>query len=190
MSKTMSLSSPAIVSVEQYLAADRTAESKSEYYDGVVYAMSGASLRHNLIVTNLITTLKNGLRGGKCRVYPSDLRVSTSRRRYFYPDVTVVCGSAETADERNDILLNPTLLVEVLSDSTAAYDRGRKFLSYQTIPSLKEYLLVAQDEPRIECYRRQAEGWLYTQASSPDAAVSLESLGIELPLAEIYEEIY
>jgi len=186
----MSLSSPAIVSVEEYLAADRTAESKSEYYDGVVYAMSGASLRHNLIVTNLITTLKNGLRGGKCRVYPSDLRVSTpSRRRYFYPDVTVVCGSAQTADERNDILLNPTLLIEVLSDSTAACDRGRKFLSYQTIPSLKEYLLVAQDEPRIECYRRQTEGWLYTQVFSPEAAVNLESLGIELALAEIYDEI-
>lgn len=185
----MSLPSPATVSVEEYLAAERVAESKSEYYDGVVYAMSGASLAHNQIVTNLIVALQNRLKGGKGRAYPGDLRVSTpSGHRYFYPDVTVVCGPAQTFDERNDILLNPTVVVEVLSDSTAAYDRGRKFLSYQTIPSLKEYLLVAQDEQRVETFRRQPGGWLYTQIAHPEAAVALESLGLELPLVEIYEE--
>ena len=186
----MSLQSPVTVSVEEYLAADREAEYKSEYYDGVVYGMSGASLPHNRVVANLIAAFAVRLRGGKCRVYPSDLRVSTpSRRRYFYPDVTVVCGAAQAADDRSDILLNPTVVVEVLSDSTAAYDRGCKFLSYQTIPSLQEYLLVTQDEPRVECYRRQDQGWLYTQVAGPEAAVHLDSLSFDLPLAEIYEEL-
>lgn len=176
--------------MEDYLAAERRAIEKSEYFDGSVYAMSGASFEHNAIVANLITALKTRLRRGSCRVYPSDLRVATpNRRRYFYPDVTVVCGQAQSADEVADTLLNPTLLFEVLSDSTAAYDRGRKFLAYQTIPSLQEYVLVAQDEPRLECYRRQADGWLYTQVAVLDGGLRLQSLELELPLAEVYEDV-
>ena len=175
------------VSPEQYLTLEDEAESKSEYIDGVIYAMPGAMPLHSLIVANVIAELRSGLRGGRCRVYASDLKVTTpNRKRYFYPDASVICGELLLTEDRKDIVMNPTVMIEVLTPGTAAYDRGPKFLSYQTIPSLEDYVLVSQDERRVESYRRQGESWLYTRIEDQDASLVIASIGTELKLTEIY----
>src|SRR5918912_1251120 len=173
------------LSPEEYLAIERRAEYKSEYVDGVVYAMAGGSERHNLIAGNLITELNIRLRETPCRVYPSDLRVRVpSSKRFFYPDVSVVCGETEFADDARDVILNPVLIVEVLSESTAAFDRGKKFQSYQQIESLQEYLLVAQDEYVVEHFLRQENNhWLYTKVTGLEEAVVLPALKCQLALS-------
>ena len=178
------------LSPEEYLAMERKAELKSEYVDGVVYAMAGGSIRHNLIVANIIITLGGQLKGRPCRVYPSDLKVRVpNSKRFFYPDASVVCGDDEFADDEQDVILNPTLIVEVTLDSTAAFDRGKKFLSYQQIGSLREYLLVAQDEILIEGYARQGnDTWLYTRVMGPDGRLSLPSIECQLALTDVYDK--
>src|SRR5690242_16529859 len=134
------------ITPEQYLEIDRQAERKSEYYDGEMFAMAGAGFAHNLLATNLIAGLHGQLRGGPCRVLPSDQRVRIGPAgRYGYPDATVVCGKAEFADDRRDILLNPTVVIEILSPSTASFDRGFKFDAYTAITSMREYILIASD---------------------------------------------
>jgi Uma2 family endonuclease len=178
------------LSPEEYLAIERRAEYKSEYVDGVMYAMAGGSERHNLIAGNLITELNIQLRGAPCRVYPSDLKVRVpNSKRFFYPDVSVVCGEILFADDERDVVLNPILVVEVLSESTAAFDRGKKFQSYQQIESLEEYLLVSQDEFVVEHYLRQEDGhWLYTKASGFDDAITLPNMKCQLSLKDIYNK--
>jgi Uma2 family endonuclease len=178
------------LSPEEYLALERKAEFKSEYMDGVVYAMAGATTRHNLIVANLIITLGGQLKGRPCRVYPSDLKVRTpNSKRFFYPDVSVVCGPDEFADDAQDIILNPTLIVEVASESTAAFDRGKKFLSYQQINSLQEYLLVSQDEMLVEGFARQGnDTWLYTKVTGLEGSLTLPSIECELVLRDVYDK--
>lgn len=172
---------------DEYLRLERAAETKSEYDDGVVFAMSGASRRHNLIVAGLVRNLGNRL-PSRCHVYPSDMRVRILKpTRFFYPDVTVVCGEERFADD--DILLNPLVIFEVLSDSTAAFDRGRKFLSYQAIDSLREYVLVSQDEYLVEHYRRDGGQWLYTVARGIDATLPLAAAECQLSLREIYYQV-
>ncbi|HVQ37830.1 MAG TPA: Uma2 family endonuclease [Pyrinomonadaceae bacterium] len=175
---------------EDYLALERKAEFKSEYMDGAVYAFAGGSPRHNLIVANVIITLGLQLRGRPCRVYPSDLKVSVPNfKRFFYPDVSVVCGDDEVADDERDVLLNPKLIVEVSSESTAAFDRGKKFLSYQQIESLREYLLVSQDEMLVEDYTRQGnDTWLYTKVTGLDGSLSLPSIECTLSLKDVYDK--
>src|SRR6267142_5076894 len=170
------------VSPEEYLALERKAEFKSEYMDGVVYAFAGGSPRHNLIVANIIITLGGQLKGRPCRVYPSDLKVGVpNAKRFFYPDVSVVCGDDEIADDEQDVILNPTMIVEVSSESTAAFDRGKKFLSYQQIDSLKQYLLVSQDEILVESYARQdSESWLYIKETDLECILGLESVECNL----------
>lgn len=177
------------LSPEEYLALERQAEFKSEYLDGVVYAMAGASPRHNLIVANLIITIGGQLKGRPCKIYPSDLRVRVpDSKRFFYPDVSVVCGHDEFADDE-DALLNPTLIVEVSSESKAAFDRGKKFLSYQQISSLQEYLLVSQDEVLIEGYARQGnDSWHYTKVTGLEGVLKLPSIECELALKDIYDK--
>lgn len=179
------------LSPEEYLAIERRAEFKSEYVDGVVYAMSGASVRHNLIVSNLIVTLGSQLRGSSCSVFPSDLKVRVpSGRSYFYPDVSVICGEIEFGDDQSDIVSNPLVVIEVLSESTAAFDRGKKFQSYQQIESLREYLLVSQDEQVVEHYLRQDDGhWLYTRAAGPDESVELPTVNCLLTLRDVYDKV-
>jgi len=174
----------------EYLALERKAEFKSEYMDGVVYALAGASPRHNLIVANVIIKLGGQLKGRPCKVYPSDLKVGVpSSGRFFYPDVSVVCGDDEFADDEKDVILNPTLIVEVSSETTAAFDRGKKFLSYQQIGSLQEYLLVSHDEILIEGYTRQGnDTWLYTKVTSLDGNLSLRSVECELALKDVYDK--
>ena len=140
---------------EEYLALERQAQYKSEYYAGEIFAMAGASRWHNLIVANVIGELSLQLKGRPCTTYPSDMRVKISPTGlYAYPDVTVVCGDAQVEDTQQDTLLNPTLIVEVLSESTEAYDRGSKFAHYRKLASLLEYVLIAQTKSHVEHYVR------------------------------------
>lgn len=187
----MSTAARSYLSPEEYLEIDRAAEQKSEYVDGQMFAMAGGSRNHNLIVTNLARELSLALKGRPCEVYPSDLRIwIPENNRYTYPDASVVCGDPEFLDEHLDTLLNPTLIVEVLSPTTELYDRGKKFERYRSIESLQSYVLVSQDERRVEQYVRQADGrWLFSDTVGEEGVVSLPSIECELKLAEIYDKV-
>ena len=176
---------------EQYLAIEREAEYKSEYFQGEMLAMSISDWVHNQLVVNLVAGFHNQLRSRPCNVYPSQMRVLVrATGLYTYPDVVVVCGERRFVDERRDILLNPSLLVEVLSPSTEAFDRGRKFEHYQSIESLGEYLLVASDRAHIDQYTRRPDGrWLLTSADRLEDSLDLESIGCRLALADLYEKV-
>ena len=181
------------ITPEQYLALDRAAEIRSEYYDGVMYAMSGGSHPHSYITTNLASELRTALKGSPCGASATDLRVKIPGRTYVYPDVVVVCGEPKYLDGEIDTLLNPSLVIEVLSPSTERHDRGLKSARYRTIESLKEYALVSQTEPRVEIYRKQASGdWLLSESVGLDATCRFEGLKeepVRIPLAEIYERV-
>lgn len=169
---------------------ERTSEVRHEFYDGEMFAMVGASRDHNLIVTNLIGSLHPQLRDRSGEVYANDMRVQVEPTGlYTYPDLIVVCGEPRFGDERGDVLLNPTVIFEILSESTEAYDRGKKFGHYRTLGSLTDYLLVSQHEPRIEHFSRQEGGWLMEEAQGLDGVLPLPSLGCKLPLADVYERI-
>jgi Uma2 family endonuclease len=176
---------------EQYLEIERKAEYKSEYYRGEMFAMAGASRAHNLLAGHLVRDLSQQLRAKPCELYPSDMRVRVgSTGLYTYPDVVVVCGEPQFGDNQPDTLLNPTLLVEVLSSSTEAYDRGRKFQKYQTIDSLREYLMVASDCVSADLYTRQVDGrWLLTSVTRLEDTIELQSIGCSLTLSDLYEKI-
>jgi Uma2 family endonuclease len=184
----MSSISNSYISPEEYLALERKAEYKSEYIDGQIFAMAGGSERHNLIVANIIAGLHSQLMGSPCRVYPSDLKVRARKPRFFfYPDVSVVCGETKFHDEQRDVVLNPVVIFEVLSEATAAYDRFRKFQDYQQLDTLSEYILVSQDEPLVEQYVRQENGsWIYTSLSELDSSLVLPSIRCKLELRFIY----
>lgn len=175
---------------EEYLAIERQAEYKSEYMDSEVYAISGASLRHNKIVANVIAELVQQLKGRPYSALPSDMKVRMpDSRKFFYPDVSVVCGEPQFHDERQDIILNPILIVEVLSEGTAACDRGEKFQAYQQLASLQEYLLISQDKNFIQQYVRQTqESWTYRAAVRLESTLSLPSIECELSLKAIYDK--
>jgi Uma2 family endonuclease len=179
---------PEYISPEEYLRLERQAEYKSEYVDGVMYAMSGASEKHNLIAINMATELNLQLRSTRCKVYPSDMKVRVpSSRKFFYPDVSVVCDEARFADDEKDALLNPLVIIEVLSESTTAYDRGKKFQFYQEIESFKEYVLIEQDEPVVERYVRQPDGsWVYTKVAGLEQSFAFSSIKCEAALKDIY----
>lgn len=179
------------VAVEEYLAFERAAEHKNEYFDGEIVAMTGASRRHNLIQVNVAAELRNQLRDDPCEVYQSEMRVRIpSANIYTYPDVTVVCGEPEFEDDQFDTLLNPTLIVEVLSKSTAAYDRTVKFGHYRTLNSLKEHLLVSQYDYRVEHGVRQSDGrWLLSDIISRESRIELSSVPCVLELAEVYHKV-
>jgi Uma2 family endonuclease len=189
--RTMSTSPEKRYSPEEYLALERRAEHKSQFFDGEIFAMSGASRRHNLIAMNIGRELSAQLKGRTCEVYPSDMRVKVSPTGlYTYPDVVVVCGEPRFEDDRDDTLLNPTVVIEVLSPSTEDYDRGRKAEQYRQIESLAEYVLVAQDRHHVEIHRRQKSGeWLLWETNRPDDTAKLRSIGCELPLVEMYDKV-
>ncbi len=175
---------------EEYLALERAADYKSEYVAGEIFAMAGASEDHNTIAGNIFRLLGNQFQGGPCRVYISDMRVQVAATgMYTYPDVVAVCGPREFADAHRDTLLNPTVVVEVLSPSTEAYDRGAKAAYYRRLPALAEYMLVAQDQMHIEHYARQGAGWFLTELAAPDDLLRLPALDAALPLAAIYENV-
>jgi Uma2 family endonuclease len=179
------------LTVEEYLALERQSEIRSEYLDGEIAAMTGGSPNHSLIIGNLHAELRQALKSGPCRVFPGDLRIRIpATNLYNYPDIVVVCGDVLPDETDRDAILNPVVIVEVLSPTTESYDRGKKFESYQTLESLKEYVLVAQDRPRVEHYLRQdGHVWLYTDVSGLDHSVSFASLGCAVPLAEIYDKV-
>jgi Uma2 family endonuclease len=179
------------VTPEEYLALERKAEHKSEYLHGEIFAMTGASHKHNLVAGNIFGELRQQLKGRQCEVYVSDMRVKvTATGLYTYPDVVVVCGAPKFEDEYVDTLLNPTLLVEVLSQSTERYDRIAKSSYYRTLDSLAEHLLVAQDEVRLEQYVKQANGqWLLFECSSLDKVVELPSISCSLALRDVYDKV-
>jgi len=175
---------------EEYLALERAAEYRSEYLDGEIFAMAGASEAHILIVGNIARHLGNQFDERPCRVYASEMRVRVSpNRMYTYPDVVAVCGPREFADAHGDTLLNPTVIFEVLSPSTEAYDRGEKFARYWRLASLTDYVLVAQDQMRVEHFARQGDGWFVTAVSAPEETVRLPALDAGLTLAAIYQNI-
>jgi Uma2 family endonuclease len=178
------------VTAEEYLALDRAAEFRSEFLDGEMVAMSGASMRHVRLGGSLFVQLYHALQGSQCEAFGPDFRVRVSPSMYTYPDVTVVCGKPMLADERQDILLNPTVIVEVLSPSTEHYDRGVKFQHYRSIESLQDYILVAQDQIRIEQYTRvKAHTWTFREYQSADETLLIEAAGVSVPIARIYERV-
>ena len=179
------------LSEAEYLALERAAEFRSEYHDGEVFAMAGGTPEHSLIATNLLRELGNRLRGRPCRVYNADLRLKIEAGGlYTYPDASVICGPVITPPGADDVALNPTLVAEVLSPATEAYDRGQKFGFYRRLASLKEYLLVSQRAARVELFSLDAQGgWRLSEASGPGAALAIPALGIQLSLAEVFAGI-
>ena len=176
---------------EEYLAIERAAERKSEYFQGEMFALAGAGYAHNLLVSKLIRLLGPDADQRGCQILPSDMRVKISELgKYTYPDVTVTCGPTELEDAHGDTLLNPAVIFEILSESTERYDRGTKFAHYQRLSSLRVYVLVAQDRERVEVYTRQDGGfWRYEAFEGPKALVTLEPPGTQFTLARLYEGV-
>jgi Uma2 family endonuclease len=175
---------------EEYLALDRASPVKSEFHDGHIYAMVGASRAHNLVSVNITRELSLQLKGRPCETYANDMRVKgAGANAYHYPDIAVVCGKPQLEDAQGDTLLNPTVLIEILSASTEAYDRGDKFAGYRKLASLREYLLVAQHSPRIERYERRGETWILTEVEGLESSIAIESIGCTLALFEVYDKV-
>lgn len=179
------------ISPEEYLALERHSEERSEYLNGEIFAMTGASRRHNRITLNLAIALDPLLRDKGCEVYASDMRVKVSATGlYTYPDVIVVCGEPRFEDAEVDTLLNPKVIFEVLSSSTEAYDRGKKAEHFRTLASLAEYVLVSQDRVHVEHYLHLSHGWLLTEADRPEDVIELSSVEARLTLADIYDRAF
>ena len=179
-----------IFSPEEYLAMEQVAEYKSEYYNGEIFAMSGGTPDHNKIAVKFASELDRQLRGKPCDVFNSDQRVFIKKSEMFtYPDVMVVCGKYEFAPKRKDSIANPIVLVEVLSESTRAYDRGAKFNFYKQIPTLQEYVLVESESARVERYRRAGDLWTIETYDDLDAVVRLDSIDCEISLKQIYHKV-
>lgn len=176
---------------DEYLALERQAERKSEYFAGEIFAMTEASRRHNLVAGNVFAALHPQLRKRPCELYPSDMRVKVSPTGlYTYPDVVVVCGEPIFDDEQRDTLLNPIVLVEVLSKSTASYDRGEKFEHYRKLESLAEYLVLAQNKYHVEHYVRQPDNqWLLAETDEIEKTIHLSAIECDLALADVYDKV-
>ena len=176
---------------EQYLELDRASEFRHEYYNGRMYLMPGGTHPHAIVIANLSRELGLALKPRPCIVTASDVRVRVSREGlYTYPDIVVVCGTPRYLDGHRDTVLNPVLLIEVLSPSTEAYDRGFKFAQYRMLESLQEYALVSQSEPRVEIFRRQASGeWLLSESAGMDAACRFDSVGCTVQVREVFDKV-
>jgi Uma2 family endonuclease len=179
------------ISPEEYLRRERQAEYKSEYLYGEIFAMTGASRQHNRVTVNISSSLNAQLRGRTCEVYAVDMRLKVrASGLYTYPDVAVVCGEAEFEDSELDTLLNPTVLFEVLSQSTERYDRMAKTFYYRSIDSLSEHVLVAQHKVHVEQFVRQTSGeWLLIEYTSPEQIVTLASIDCSLQLTDVYDKV-
>jgi Uma2 family endonuclease len=178
--------------LEEYIELEKSSEERYEYFDGEVFAMAGGSINHGRIMRNIIRDLENKLAGGDCEVLPSDVRIKVPKAfPYRYPDVVVVCGELVVEKiQGQEMLVNPVLIVEVLSPTTEAYDHNAKFIAYQSIESFREYLLIAQDRPQVTQYVRQPSGkWLRSDVEGLDGALHLESLNLPLTLGEIYRRV-
>jgi Uma2 family endonuclease len=180
-----------LVSIADYLKAERAAEQKSEYMDGIITMMAGASREQNLISANVVRELGNQLRNRPCEVYPGDMRVHDPiTRSFLYPDVVVVCNEPLFLDQTIDTLLNPTVVVEVLPATTEKMDRGKKAWAYRQIPTLQEYIFISQEVPYVERYTRQPDGaWLLNDFQGLKAVLEINSIRCVLPLSEIYLKV-
>lgn len=174
---------------DEFLAFERATPFKHELLDGRVLDMVGASRNHSAITTQVTALLVSQLRRRGCTAHSSDLRVGTPRGDFLYPDLTVVCGSEQIDQTHGDTLFNPTVIVEVLSPSTVAYDRGDKFHTYQTVPSLQHYVLIAQDQPQIEVFTRHETGWMLTRSAGLNSSAELPAIDCALSLHEVYENV-
>lgn len=178
------------ISPEQYLELEKNSRDKHEYWNGEIYMMAGTSLRHNRIVINTTQSLDRALAKRPCSVFASDIRLRIQKDdSYTYPDVMVICGEVQVDPRQQDTVMNPTLIVEVLSDSTAAYDRSEKFKMYRGIPSLEHYVMIEQSQPYIESYRREGRFWVLETLEGVEAIMKLRVLDLEIPLSEIYDRI-
>ncbi len=185
-----SLGARTLYTPEEYLFMERKATTKSEYLSGEILAMSRVNLAHNFITVDIATDLNVQSRGLNCEVYSSSMRVKVRQLdSYFYPDVVVACGEPELEDDTFDTLLNPVVIIEVLSPSTEVYDKGEKFEYYQQIPSLKEYILVSQDKTHVEHYHLQGTQWNSKEFYALQDTLMLSSIGCKLPLRDIYTRI-
>lgn len=177
------------LTVQEYLELERQAETKNDFLNGEMFAMGGASLDHSLIVSNIVSAVRPQLRGRGCTIHSNDLRVRTPTDLFTYPDVVIVCGPRQLGDSYRDTLLNPILIVEVLSNSTEAYDRVTKLKHYQTIPALSEVLFVAQDRCRVEHWFRSLGRWASEERTDLGQTLELTSIGCRLALSEVYEDV-
>lgn len=174
----------------EYLEAERRAEFKSEFTHGEIFSMAGAGRNHNHLAGNLYSELHAFLKNNPCEVFNSDMRVSPTGDSYYYPDVSVACSKIKFLDNQQDTLLNPSVIIEVLSPSTADYDRGGKFVEYRKIASLQDYVLVSQDQILVEHHSRQSEGsWLLREYRKLSDTMTLSSLNLTIPLSVIYERV-
>jgi len=175
----------------EYLELERAAEFKSEFYKGEIFAMSGASLQHILIVSNIVASLHQQLKNKKCSVYANDLRIAVKKNTlYTYPDVIVVCGEPELLDDKKDTVTNPKIIIEVLSKSTEQYDRVKKFELYRELDSLEEYLLVSQNEFRVEQFTKQNSlQWLFSEVTKKTDSIKIQTIEAELSVEDIYEKV-
>jgi len=175
---------------ETYLALDREAEWKSELHDGEMFPIEAVSLQHSRILVNLVGTLRPHLRAKGCEGLPGPLRVRISELKFVYPDYFVVCGKAQLTDELADTVTNPKVVIEILSPSTANYDQGKKFRFYQQLSSLTEYVLIAQEKARVDVYTKEnEEEWRLRIYEGPGKSAKLESIGVELPVAELFDGV-
>lgn len=179
------------ITVEEYLTGERSGSAKHEYFAGTTYAMAGASARHNRIVGSTYAALYGQLRGRSCTIYSSDMRVKIVQTGlYTYPDIAIVCGHEHFEDSKEDTLLNPSIIIEILSPSTETYDRSKKFHNYRSILSLREYILIAQDDYHIERFARQNDNtWVFSEAVTREGQLSLTTIQCTLLLAEVYEKV-
>lgn len=176
---------------QEYLARERVSQYRSQYFRGEIFAMAGGNERHSRICVNLVWRLAQRLEGGSCEVFDKDMRIKvTANGLYTYPDASVVCGGTQFEDEKRDTLLNPIVIFEILSPSTADYDRGTKFELYRGLESLREFIVVAQESPFIERHVRQADdSWLLTEVRGLEQSLAIEAIGCTLPLDEIYRGV-
>ncbi len=176
---------------EEYLAREEIADYKSEYYDGEIFAMAGGTYNHSAICFNVIRHVGDALDGKDCVGFESNMKLNISAYNLFvYPDIMVACGKVEFLKDRQDVITNPVLVIEVLSDSTETTDRIKKFAYYQSSPSVREYVLISQNEPKVEVYFKQQEkSWLYTVAEGLDDTILFRSIGHEFALRDIYHKV-
>jgi len=179
-----------IYNADQYLALEESAEYRSQFYFGEIFAMAGASRRHNIAAGNVYAIIHAQLRGRRCEIYQNDMRVKVNADFYTYPDIVIVCGEPQIEKKNGENLLNPTVLIEVLSPSTEKFDRGDKFRYYRLMPSLREYVLVSQNRVNVEHYFRQEDNsWLFTAMNDEDEVLELPSVSCSVNVRDIYDKV-
>ena len=178
------------VTIEEYLEIEKETQTKYEYHDGSIYALAGGTLNHGIICGNIFGELRSGLKGTTCKSINSEVKLHIrSENRFVYPDAMVICGEIQTSEKENNAVTNPKVIVEVLSKSTASYDRGDKFHMYRQIESLEEYVLIEQEKPLVEIYKRKGDLWQITRVEGIEKEIHLTSLNLKIQLQDIYDDV-